>query len=149
MFATWNHLDSLWSYCTSLSLFLACSFKRCNSSRFLQKADVNLKRSPLTHLWSCQKDFTNIMEGEKFSFITFSSFAVVAGFRFITGKGRMLPWEPHLSHQMAELLFAAWNSAGWNSAFQLQQGRSCRASKSRISCWKLSNELFHYEKINI
>lgn len=45
------------------------------------------------------------MEGEKFSFITFSSFAVVAGFRFIAGKGQTLPSEPHLSHQTAELPF--------------------------------------------
>lgn len=66
---------------------------------------MNLKQSPLTYLWSCQKDFTNIMEQEKFSFITFLSFAMVAGFGSITGKGQMLLSEPHLSPQMAELPF--------------------------------------------
>lgn len=45
------------------------------------------------------------MEREKFSFITFLSFAVVAGFRCIAGKGQTLLSEPHLSHQTAELLF--------------------------------------------
>lgn len=65
MFASLNHLDSLWSNSTSRSPCLARSFKCCNSPRFLQKADVNLKQSPLTYLWSCQKDFTNALEKGK------------------------------------------------------------------------------------